>query len=756
MKRFKNMSVFVRWFLSYLTMLGLAIVLSIGLYFYSYNIISQQAEQVNHTMLEKLQIEVDGYFSEARKTTISLILDGDVQNALKVQKDFSISDRETLYRIYTEINNHQVASEKLSHTFIYFWNGDTVISENGHMDGRLFYDLYYQNDHMDYEGFQNLLKQNWDGGITIVTGKNERNELLFLQNAFPRGVLKPDATFGIGMSEDIMTDWMNRMRWDDSSQLLLISQGSVICGDRELGDGLLKEQGTDLTALSEIHQVNLGEQTYRLTAVPSKELDAFYVTLTPIYAIQRSAKKIQTFTMAGLLICITLGVFAAYILTGLNYNSLRNIMDAFGGYKKGQEEANEYQWLQQQTIRFLEEHQAIKRRFYNNEKILRDQYLYRLVTLPYDERNLNMKDFSLASSLSGTNNLVILLCLRYEDGSPWQMEVERGLFRFIIANVMEELLEEEYHLEVVDLMDSFACVINGDKAALDSRDYLENMLNQFDEFMNQRMKLEISAMCGSPQRGLEGIYPSYLMAREAWEYRDHMGYHSVIWYDDIKNRHTLYEYPMETEQRIINAIKAGQKENACRWMDEVIETNYCHREITQDMKKYLLSELMGTVMKGTEQSGGTLFISKVKEMGSLPAYATEEKVRQYFHELIIGLCKEIRENENDKRDGKQLGSQVMEYVQQNYQDPDLNISITALHFNMTPSYLSALFKEETGLSLLDYINHTRVEHVKELLEEGWNLTEISERTGFRSSGALIRVFKKETGVTPGQMKKIKS
>ena len=43
----------------------------------------------------------------------------------------------------------------------------------------------------------------------------------------------------------------------------------------------------------------------------------------------------------------------------------------------------------------------------------------------------------------------------------------------------------------------------------------------------------------------------------------------------------------------------------------------------------------------------------------------------------------------------------MEYVKENYQNPDLNISITALHFGITPSYLSSLFKEQSGCSLLD-------------------------------------------------------
>ena len=86
-------------------------------------------------------------------------------------------------------------------------------------------------------------------------------------------------------------------------------------------------------------------------------------------------------------------------------------------------------------------------------------------------------------------------------------------------------------------------------------------------------------------------------------------------------------------------------------------------------------------------------------------------------------------------------------------DPDLNISITSQHFDMTPAYLSSIYKKQTGGSLLDYINTMRIEHAKELLEEGKSVVEAAELTGFRDSGTFIRAFKKKYGITPGQLKK---
>jgi two-component system response regulator YesN len=46
---------------------------------------------------------------------------------------------------------------------------------------------------------------------------------------------------------------------------------------------------------------------------------------------------------------------------------------------------------------------------------------------------------------------------------------------------------------------------------------------------------------------------------------------------------------------------------------------------------------------------------------------------------------------------------------QYFTNPDLNVASIALHFNLTPTYVSSVFKGKNGFSLLDYINKMRLE-----------------------------------------------
>ena len=69
---------------------------------------------------------------------------------------------------------------------------------------------------------------------------------------------------------------------------------------------------------------------------------------------------------------------------------------------------------------------------------------------------------------------------------------------------------------------------------------------------------------------------------------------------------------------------------------------------------------------------------------------------------------------------------------------------------MSASYLSRLFKKQEGENLLDYLHQVRIAKIKELLSTPATLNQIAEKTGYYNSLAMIRVFKRYEGETPGK------
>ncbi len=72
------------------------------------------------------------------------------------------------------------------------------------------------------------------------------------------------------------------------------------------------------------------------------------------------------------------------------------------------------------------------------------------------------------------------------------------------------------------------------------------------------------------------------------------------------------------------------------------------------------------------------------------------------------------------------------------------------------SYLTTIFSEVTNMTIEQYVIIHKVERAKELLLYGdLNLTEISHKLRYSSLAHLSAQFKKVTGMTPTQFKKLK-
>ena len=102
-----------------------------------------------------------------------------------------------------------------------------------------------------------------------------------------------------------------------------------------------------------------------------------------------------------------------------------------------------------------------------------------------------------------------------------------------------------------------------------------------------------------------------------------------------------------------------------------------------------------------------------------------------------------------------IEKELNQYIKENYFNPDLNVSMLGKTFHLTPAYLSKIYKNETGNSLLYAINSIRIEISKKLLDEtDLKVKQICQLVGYLYCNAFIRFFKKQTGLTPVQYKNL--
>lgn len=93
------------------------------------------------------------------------------------------------------------------------------------------------------------------------------------------------------------------------------------------------------------------------------------------------------------------------------------------------------------------------------------------------------------------------------------------------------------------------------------------------------------------------------------------------------------------------------------------------------------------------------------------------------------------------------------FIDKNYQRQDLSVKQVAEHVQIDRTYLYRLFKEETGLSIIDYINSRRISKAESLLiTKEISIKDVSEAVGFSDQMYFSRVFKKFKGVSPSSFR----
>lgn len=97
--------------------------------------------------------------------------------------------------------------------------------------------------------------------------------------------------------------------------------------------------------------------------------------------------------------------------------------------------------------------------------------------------------------------------------------------------------------------------------------------------------------------------------------------------------------------------------------------------------------------------------------------------------------------------------EVISYIDFHYAE-DLSLSFFAELFSVSKSYLSGLFKKETGVTLTDYIHQVRNRRAITLINSSsLSITTVAASCGYNDINYFIRMFKREYGMSPKQYQK---
>lgn len=336
--------------------------------------------------------------------------------------------------------------------------------------------------------------------------------------------------------------------------------------------------------------------------------------------------------------------------------------------------------------------------------------------------------------------------------SPFQ---QMKLIQFTVMNVMEEVIGKYHASFMTEINDMIFCLINFDPVR--KQEYKKDIEEAFKEgqnFLQEYFQIYCTGTLSNIHEGRERIPTAYQEALDTLEYGFIVGKTDLMYYESTKTEEVReYYYPMEEEQKIINCIKAGDNQQAMVIIEMILFKNHHLISSQPLLSRYLFFDIIATIMKtlydlslGQEEPA----IENLDIIENFHRYKTLLGFKNGIQEIIEEACEKVIQCKN--KNSTKFSEEVKMFVQNHYQNEALNISFIADQVGYHPSYVSKLFKEETGMGLLDFINQIRIEAAKDILKgsEKKRLEDVATAVGYSNVRTFMRIFKSYEGVTPGQ------
>ncbi|WP_270166521.1 helix-turn-helix transcriptional regulator [Paenibacillus sp. SYP-B4298] len=122
--------------------------------------------------------------------------------------------------------------------------------------------------------------------------------------------------------------------------------------------------------------------------------------------------------------------------------------------------------------------------------------------------------------------------------------------------------------------------------------------------------------------------------------------------------------------------------------------------------------------------------------------------RAIFMEMLT-LLLQWKAGANFNYDKVRKVEKAINFMTQSFQSR-ITLQEIADHVGISPSYLGGIFKEMIGTSPITYLLGIRLRKAKELLKDGYSVTETAEQVGFNDIFYFSKSFKRFEGMTPSQ------
>lgn len=762
MKKRRNVNEYqkgiMNWAGSYLVVLVIPVIICTVFYLYSFLSIWEETRTVHYSSLQVASEQLDSVFKRALLMEYGMNKDESLAEVMKLTDLNDSNSRYALVKAYEDSqSNYGYWDEGIFSYSIYF----------PQISAAVFMDRYTVTDKVASE-FSNKYKTN---GVDWSSFLNMRHNRTFFGISNNRGIcyITSFPKSGTRMSMNVILELDTNYIEKVLSYLDVMRGGGFMIlderNDMVMAYGMDEFQMDDnivIESESDYHVEILDGQRVLLACIESEIVDIKYVSVIPFNLFLEKALHNLSIFFVALILCILIGLVVSFfyaIIKRNMYDSLHRAVErklrlqgSTMSYKKQKE-------ISQAIDNIVTEYEKMHEQMEAEEDVRKSFLVSSALEgfIPAEKVELVFGQNNIAYDME---NYILILFQPKQFGYMFDNEMENIIDRdkeymqSQILNFVEILGKNGFTSEIVSMADKIACII--DFAGLNKETcYLEtekSIQKWKDDFGNKNMLMSIAV--SDMHSTVVSLSNAYSEALRVMEYQAATGNFEVIYYRElIRTAETRYLFSIEREVELTNLLKCGDEKGAILLVKDIYEDSVMNQKSSKELLRCMLWDMAACLLKFENNIQGKLVVPDVIKWleGFKSSVHTTEKL-QLLEERIVQVCKSLSPESTVTVDD--ITHRIKKYIYENCKNPNLSNVDIAEQFHMNASYLSALFKEKTGMNLLNFIHQVRLEEAKRMLEStDLSVEQIAVKVGYSNGKSLTRLFKKYENITPASYRK---
>jgi AraC-like DNA-binding protein len=539
----------------------------------------------------------------------------------------------------------------------------------------------------------------------------------------------------------------------DDMVFLINQQGNIIAATDE------QYLNKPISTLKNKININFGRNLFDKTSEYANEIKSHIVYVRKIDKASlwivyiRSLKNLKiNFSEFVRILILTIGLFVLSLIlilliyTYRLYIPIKNMISKIERYKgkfKINNEKDEIDLISRILELSIDEYEKMSFLFQELKNKFAKAFLVNLLRDGYTlntQKKLEFLSLDIDERIRFYNCVVIIeILINYPDILSYdRVKVE-------VSNVIENSIFENQIcvFEIFEESENSLILLT----KINSEDELKRLKTIFKEIQKKISIAHINFYVGDVQDSDNKLVYSYRKAKEYMQYKIFYSSPFILDSEIISKNHGLVSFPFRLVQQIVEEISKGNLTKLDGLIDRFFESvRNCKIEL---FNVYIY----GLVLKVAENLNLS-FHEYDKVLNIVKEITNQEELKKVIKEFVINISIEI-ERKSKKPIGKKI-EQAIEYIQQNYNNPNLSLAEVSEYVGLSQAYFSKMFKEIKGQSFNHYLNLYRIEQAKDLLvKTDLSINEIAEKVGFYNISYFQTLFKKLCGETPNNFRKAK-